>query len=87
MWETLIIGFGGRHLKYISGRELELFIMRLSPRNKKIALYITGTVEKQQALVKKSGKHKTGKDCLYINKLEDVDLGVLKEITHKGSEK
>ncbi len=84
MWGTAIIGFGDRHLKYESGRELDWFIMGFSPRKQNLTLYIFGTVEKQQALLKKLGKHKTGKGCLYINKLEEVDMAVLKEIINKG---
>ena len=84
MWGTSIVGFGDRHLKYESGRELDWFIMGFSPRKQNFALYITGTVEKQQALLNKLGKYKTGKGCLYINKLEEVDLTVLKEIINKG---
>ena len=84
MWGPSIIGFGERHLKYESGRELDWFIMGFSPRKQNLALYIFGTVEKQQALLKKLGKYKTGKGCLYINKLEEVDLDVLKEIINKG---
>ena len=84
MWGPAIIGFGDRHLKYESGRELDWFIMGFSPRKKNFALYITGAVEKQQALLKKLGKHKTGKGCLYINNLEEVDEAVLKEIIDKG---
>lgn len=84
MWGPAIIGFGDRHLKYESGRELDWFIMGFSPRKKNFALYITGAVEKQQALLKKLGKHKTGKGCLYINNLEEVDAAVLKEIIDKG---
>ena len=80
MWGTSIIGFGDRHLKYASGRELDWFVLRFSPRKQNLAVYISGTVEKQQALLKKLGKHKTGKGCLYINKLEEVDMAVLKEI-------
>lgn len=87
MWGASIIGFGDRHLKYESGRELDWFVMGFSPRKQNIVLYINGTVEKQQALLKKLGKHKTGKGCLYINKLEDVNLNVLKEIIHKGLDK
>lgn len=87
MWGTSIIGFGDRQLKYESGRELDWFVMGFSPRKQNIVLYITGTVEKQQALLKKLGKHKTGKGCLYINKLDDVDLKVLKEIILKGLDK
>lgn len=84
MWGSSIIGFGDRHLKYESGRELDWFIMGFSPRKQNLTLYIFGTVEKQQALLKKLGKHKTGKGCLYINALEEVDLSVLKEIIAKG---
>ncbi len=60
MWGTSIIGFGDRHLKYESGRELDWFVMGFSPRKQNFALYIMGTVEKQQSLLKKLGKHKTG---------------------------
>ena len=84
MWGPAIIGFGDRHLKYESGRELDWFIIGFSPRKQNFALYITGTVEKQQELLKKLGKYKTGKGCLYINKLEDIDVAVLKEIIEKG---
>lgn len=84
MWGGAIIGFGDCVLKYDSGRELDWFIMGFSPRKQNFALYISGTVEKQQALLKKLGKHKTGKGCLYINKLEEIDLAILKEIIAKG---
>ena len=84
MWGTAIIGFGDRHLKYDSGRELDWFVMGFSPRKQNFALYIFGAIEKQQALLKKLGKFKTGKGCLYIVKLEEVDLKVLNEIIVKG---
>ena len=84
MWGSAIIGFGDRHLKYESGRELDWFVMGFSPRKANFALYVSGTVSGQQALLKKLGKHKTGKGCLYINKLEEVDMAVLKEIINKG---
>src|SRR5579872_4290317 len=83
MWGTAIIGFGDKRLKYESGRELDWFIMGFSPRKQNFAFYISGAV-KQNALLKKLGKHKTGKGCLYINKLEEVDMTVLKEIIEKG---
>ena len=83
MWGTAIIGFGDRVLKYESGRELDWFIMGFSPRKQNFALYISGAV-KQQAHLKKLGKYKTGKSCLYINKLEEVNLPVLIEIITKG---
>lgn len=84
MWGTAIIGFGDRKLKYESGRELDWFVMGFSPRKQNLALYISGAVQKQGALLKKLGKHKTGKGCLHINKLEEVDLSVLKEIIKLG---
>ena len=84
MWGTAIVGFGDQHLKYESGRELEWFVMGFSPRKQNLALYIWGAVQKQQALLKKLGKYKTGKTCLYNNKLEEVDINVLKEIISKG---
>jgi hypothetical protein len=87
MWGSAIIGFGDQHLKYESGRELDWFVMGFSPRKQNLTLYIPGTVSKQQSLLKKLGKHKTGKGCLYINKLEDVDMAVLKEIIKKGATK
>ena len=84
MWGTAIIGFGDRIWKYESGRELDWFVMGFSPRKQNFALYISGAVEKRKALLKKLGKHKTAKSCLYINKLEEIDLSVLKEIIKKG---
>ncbi len=84
MWGPAIIGFGDKRIKYENGRELDWFIMGFSPRKQNFALYISGAVDKQQALLKKLGKHKTGKGCLYLNKLEEVDLAVLKEIIRKG---
>jgi hypothetical protein len=84
MWGTSIVGFGDKHLNYESGRELDWFVMGFSPRKQNFTMYIPGTVEKQQALLNKLGKYKTGKGCLYINKLEEVDLTVLKEIIIKG---
>lgn len=85
LWGSAIIGFGDKHLVYESGRELDWFVMGFSPRKQNFALYITGTVEKQQALLKKLGKYKTGKGCLYINALSEVDLAVLKQIIAAGA--
>ena len=84
MWGAFIIGFGDKVLKYDSGRELEWFVIGFSPRKQNFALYISGAVEKHQALLKKLGKHKTGKGCLYITSLSEIDLAVLKEIIQKG---
>ena len=84
MWGTAIVGFGDRRLKYESGRELDWFIMGFSPRKQNFALYIHGAVDKHQTLLKKLGKYKTGKGCLYVNKLEEVNLPVLNEIILNG---
>ena len=84
MWGTAIVGFGDRRLMYESGRVLDWFVMGFSPRKQNFALYIHDAVEKQQLLLKKLGKHKTGKSCLYLNKLEEIDLAILKEIIWKG---
>jgi hypothetical protein len=84
MWGSSIIGFGDKHLKYDSGRELDWFMIGFSPRKQNFALYISGTVQNQQSLLKKLGKYKTGKGCLYINKLEEVNITVLREIINKG---
>lgn len=84
MWGPAIIGFGDKVLVYDSGRKLDWFIMGFSPRKQNIALYINGAVSNNQDLLKRLGKYKTGKGCLYINKLSEVDLDVLKEIIQKG---
>ena len=79
MWGSAIIGFGNVHLKYESGRELDWFRMGFSPRKQNLTLYGVNS-EGQTELLKKLGKHKTGKGCLYINKLTDVDTAILKMI-------
>jgi hypothetical protein len=84
MWGPAIIGFGDRVLVYESGRKLDWFVMGFSPRKQNIALYINGAVSNDQELLKLLGKYKTGKGCLYINKLSEIDLDVLKEIIQKG---
>ena len=80
MWGTSIVGFGNTHLKYESGRELDWFITGFSPRKQSLTLYVLGSFNPHTDLLKKLGKHKTGGGCLYINKLKDVDVKVLKEL-------
>lgn len=80
MWGAAIIGFGDTLLKYDSGRELDWFKVGFSPRKAAISIYGLGIADKQKKMLDKLGKHKTGKGCLYINKLEDVDMKVLKEM-------
>ena len=76
MWGSSIIGFGEQHLVYESGRELDWMKIGFSPRKQNITLYIS----LDKALLKKLGKFTTGKGCLYIKKLADVDKKVLKEL-------
>ena len=78
MWGTSIVGFGDRHYVYESGREGDWFIAGFSPRAQNLTLYMMGGLDPQA--LKKLGKYKTGKGCLYINKLEDVDVKVLNEL-------
>jgi len=80
MWGTSIIGFGNAPLKYASGRELDWPKTGFSPRKQALTLYVLNGSKEQAALLKKLGKHKTGKVCLYINKLDDVDTDVLKKV-------
>jgi hypothetical protein len=80
MWGTSIVGFGRHQYKYPSGRELEWFLVGFAPRKQDLTLYIMGGLERYPSLMKKLGKHKTGKSCLYIKKLEDVDLPTLKQL-------
>jgi len=80
MWGDSLIGFGQVRIKSpTSGREVDWLRLGFSPRKANLSLYISGNIKHQHAeALKKLGKHKTGVGCLYINKLEDVDLNILK---------
>ena len=80
MWGTAIIGFGDHLLKYESGRELDWFYVGFSPRKQNIVLYINAGNAKNKERLKQLGKHKLSGSCLHINKLEDVNVSVLKEM-------
>ena len=80
MWGPNIVGFGCVPLKYASGRELDWPKTGFSPRKQALTLYVLNQSKAQAALLKKLGKHKTGKVCLYIKKLSDVDADVLKKV-------
>ena len=84
MWGTSIIGFGDYHYKYASGREGNFFIIGFSPRKQNLTLYINSGFDEYSSLLENLGKHTTGKACLYIKKLDDVDTTVLKEIVTKS---
>ena len=80
MWGPSIIGFGSYHYKYESGREGDAPLLGFSPRKQNLVLYVLNNFEGQDALLQKLGKHKTGRICLYINKLADVDMEIFEEI-------
>ncbi|HYN25136.1 MAG TPA: DUF1801 domain-containing protein [Pyrinomonadaceae bacterium] len=84
MWGSSIVGFGRYRYKYESGREGEWMITGFSPRKSDLTLYIMPGFEPVSELMARLGKHKTGKSCLYIKKLADVDLGVLRKIVEKS---
>lgn len=80
MWGTSIIGFGAYHYKYQSGHEGDAPLVGFSPRKAKISLYFATGDTKRNELLRNFGKHTTGKGCVYINKVDDIDVEVLKEL-------
>ena len=86
MWGPSIIGFGEYHYKYESGREGDMCLVGFSPRKANLALYVLGSLKDDDPLLDKLGKYKRGRACLYVNKLDDVDMGVLEKIIKKSYE-
>ena len=86
MWGDSIVGFGSYHYKYASGREGDWFLTGFSPRVQNLTLYIMSGFEAYDQLLGKLGKFKTGKSCLYIKKLEDVDSHILEELIRQSAE-
>lgn len=84
MWGTSIVGFGTYHYVYASGREGDWPIVGYSPRKQNLSVYIMSGFSGSQALLAKLGKHKTGKSCLYIKRLADVDEKVLRQLIDKS---
>ncbi len=84
MWGASIIGYGRYEYKYASGREGEFMMTGFSPRKTSSTIYIMPGYQDLSGMLDRLGKHKTGKSCLYINKLSDVDPGVLEEIINLG---
>lgn len=86
MWGPSLIGFGTYHYKYASGREGDFFRVGFSPRKTALTVYIMPGFKRFDELMQKLGKYKTGKSCLYIKKLEDVDVKVLEELVMSSLE-
>jgi hypothetical protein len=80
MWGNSIVGFGNYHYTYASGREGDWFLTGFSPRKQALTLYIISGFAQYDHLMKRLGKFKIGKSCLYIKKLEDIDPNVLREL-------
>lgn len=80
MWGTSVVGFGRYHYRYESGREGDWFLSGFAPRKGALTIYVMAGVPYFPHLLRKLGKHKTGAGCLYLRRLEDVDLAVLEEL-------
>jgi len=86
MWGESIVGFGEYHYHYASGREGDWFLTGFSPRKQNLTVYIMAGFDAYEALMKRLGKYKTGKSCLYIKRLEDVDPKVLRELVRQSAD-
>jgi len=87
MWGDSIVGFGDYHYKYASGREGDWFLAGFSPRKQNLTIYIMGYLEIYSELLEGLGKFKHGKGCLYIKKLEDIDMKVLETLISASMER
>jgi hypothetical protein len=85
MWGGTIIGFGRYHYRYASGREGDSFLAGFSPRKQNLTLYIMAWFDQYDELLAVLGKHTTGKACLYIKRLADVDQSTLKELVRRSA--
>jgi len=80
MWGPAIVGFGDYHYKYESGREGDWFLAGFSPRKRDLTLYIVAGFDRYESLMARLGRHSTGKSCLYVKRLADIDTAVLEEL-------
>jgi hypothetical protein len=84
MWGSSIVGFGSYHYKYDSGREGDAILAGFSPRKQNLTIYNMSGFEQLDDLLNKLGKHTTGKGCLYIKRLDDIDLPTLKSLIEES---
>jgi hypothetical protein len=84
MWGSSIVGFGSYCYRYQSGRELDWFLTGFSPRKQALTLYVMPGFKGHGELLKKLGKHKTGTGCLYIKRIEDIDLPTLRKLIQQS---
>ena len=84
MWGPSIVGYGTYHYKYASGREGDFLMTGFSPRKQALTVYVIPGFEHFETLMKKLGKYKTGKSCLYIKRLSDVDEKILEQLINRS---
>ncbi len=84
MWGPTIVGFGEYHYKYASGHEGDCCLIGFSPRKGNTSLYFMSGLVRVEAYLRKLGKYKTGKACLYVKRLADIDVAVLREMIEIG---
>lgn len=84
MWGPSIVGFGSYHYRYESGHEGDMCVLGFSPRKAAFSLYLSCQIDRHAELLAKLGKHKTGKGCLYVKRLADVDLKILETLLAEG---
>jgi Domain of unknown function (DU1801) len=86
MWGDSIVGFGSYHYRYDSGRQGDWFLTGFSPRKGNLTLYIMSGFDQYHPLMKKLGRYSIGKSCLYVKKLDDIDLDTLRELVRLSAE-
>ena len=84
MWGSSIVGFGSYRYRYASGRDGSSLVVGFAPRKQNLVLYIMPGFARHGALLARLGKFRTGKSCLYVNKLDDIDLSVLDELVRES---
>lgn len=84
MWGGSMVGFGSYHYRYESGREGDWFVTGFSPRKANLTLYIMAGFDRYEGLLERLGKYSTGKSCLYLKRLSDVDLTVLEALVRES---
>lgn len=84
MWGSSMVGFGRYHYRYDSGREGDSFLTGFSPRSKALSLYIMAGFDRYDDLMAQLGTYKTGKSCLYVTRLSNIDLDVLRELVQRS---
>ena len=84
LWGNGLVGFDSYHYRHASGREGDFFITGFSPRKQALSVYILAGFKRFESLMKQLGKYKTGKSCLYVNKLADVDPDVLRQLIQRS---